>query len=71
MTMEKETTEEFSQPTPPMKDSLKLTENADGTFEIEWDPEDQKWNWLNDKTSEEITAIMTEAIQLSLKENGL
>jgi hypothetical protein len=53
------------------EDSLKVTENSDGTFEIEWDPEDQKWNWLNGKTSEEITAIMTEAIQLAVNENDL
>jgi len=52
-----------------MEDSLKITENADGTFAMEWDKEDQKWNWLNGKTSEEISAIMTEAIQLALKEN--
>jgi predicted RNase H-like HicB family nuclease len=52
-----------------MEDSLKITENADGTFTMEWDKEDQKWNWLNGKTSEEISAIMTEAIQLALKEN--
>ena len=52
-----------------MEDSLKITENADGTFTMEWDKEDQKWNWLNGKTSEEISAIMAEAIQLALKEN--
>ena len=52
-----------------MEDSLKITENADGTFAMEWDKEDQKWNWLNGKTSEEISAMMTEAIQLAVKEN--
>lgn len=52
-----------------MEDSLKVIENADGTFEIQWDPEDQKWNWLNDKTTEEISAMMTEAIQLAMKED--
>jgi hypothetical protein len=52
-----------------MEDSLKITENSDGSFEIAWDKEDQKWNWLNGKTSEEISAIITEAIQHSLKEN--
>jgi predicted RNase H-like HicB family nuclease len=51
------------------KDSLSITENSDGTFLMEWDKEDQKWNWLNGKTSEEISAMMTEAIQLALKEN--
>jgi predicted RNase H-like HicB family nuclease len=53
------------------KDSLSITENSDGTFLMEWDKEDQKWNWLNGKTSEEISAILTEAIQLALKENDL
>jgi predicted RNase H-like HicB family nuclease len=53
------------------KDSLSITENSDGTFLMEWDENDQKWNWLNGKTSEEISAIMTEAIQLLLKENDL
>jgi hypothetical protein len=52
-----------------MEDSLKITENADGTFAMEWDKEDQKWNWLNGKTSAEVSAIITEAIQLALKEN--
>jgi len=52
-----------------MEDSLKIIEQPDGSFAIEWDKEDQKWNWLNGKTSEEISAIMTEAIQLALKEN--
>jgi len=52
-----------------MEDSLKITENADGTFAMEWDKEDQKWNWLNGKTSAEVSAIITEAIRLALKEN--
>ena len=40
------------------KDSLSITENSDGTFLIEWDKNDQKWNWLNGKTSEEISAMI-------------
>ena len=51
------------------KDSLSITEQPDGSFAIEWDKEDQKWNWLNGKTSEEISAIVQEAIQHSLKAN--
>jgi len=50
-------------------DSLKIVENADGSFQMEWDKDDQKWNWLNGKTSAEISAILEEAIQHSLKEN--
>lgn len=51
------------------EDSLKITENEDGSFAIEWDKDDQKWNWLNGKTSAEISAIVEEAIKHSLKEN--
>ena len=50
-------------------DSLKITENADGTFTMEWDKDDQKWNWLNGKTSAEISAIVEEAIQHLMNEN--
>jgi predicted RNase H-like HicB family nuclease len=53
------------------KDSLSITENSDGTFTMEWDKKDQKWSFLNGKTSEEISAMMTEAIQLALKENDI
>jgi len=52
-----------------MEDSLKIIEQPDGSFAIEWDKDDQKWNWLNGKTSAEISAIVEEAIKHSLKEN--
>ena len=50
-------------------DSLKIIENEDGSFAIEWDKDDQKWNWLNGKTSAEISAIVEEAIQHLMNEN--
>ena len=50
-------------------DSLKIIENKDGSFAIEWDKDDQKWNWLNGKTSAEISAIVEEAIQHLMNEN--
>ena len=50
-------------------DSLKITENEDGSFAMEWDKDDQKWNWLNEKTSTEISAIVEEAIQHLMNEN--
>jgi hypothetical protein len=50
-------------------DSLNITENEDGSFAIEWDKDDQKWNWLNGKTSAEISAIVEEAIQHLMNEN--
>jgi hypothetical protein len=44
-------------------DSLKIHENDDGSFSMEWDREDQKWNWLNDLTSAEIETMLQEAIR--------
>jgi hypothetical protein len=48
-------------------DSLKITENADGTFTMDWDKNDQKWNWLNSLTSKEIQVIMEQAIKEELQ----
>ncbi len=36
------------------EDSLKINQNDDGTFDIDWDPQDSKWSFLNGLTSEEI-----------------
>ena len=44
-------------------DSLKIHENEDGSFSMEWDRQDPKWNWLNDLTSKEIEVIMEKAIE--------
>ena len=30
-----------------VNDSLKISQNEDGTFSMEWDKEDPKWKWLN------------------------
>jgi hypothetical protein len=52
-----------------MEDSLKLVENADGTFQMEWDKEDPKWSWMNNLTSAEIQVIMEQAIREELNRN--
>lgn len=44
-------------------DSLKIHENEDGSFSMEWDREDQNWNWLNDLTTAEIETILEQAIK--------
>ena len=49
-------------------DGLKVTQNEDNTFTLEWDKEDPKWSFLNNLTSKEITAIIEEAIRMD--ENG-
>ena len=48
-------------------DSLKIIENADGTFAMEWDKEDPKWKFLNHLTSKEIQVIMEQAINEELQ----
>jgi hypothetical protein len=48
-------------------DTLKITENADGTFTMDWDKQDPKWSWLNGLTSKEIQVIMEQAIKEELQ----
>jgi hypothetical protein len=50
-------------------DSLKITENADGTFTMDWDKQDPKWSWLNGLTSKEIQVIVEQAIKEELNRN--
>ena len=49
-------------------DSLKIIENADGTFAMEWDKEDPKWSFLNNLTSKEIQVIVEQAIKDNLED---
>ena len=44
-------------------DGLKVHQNDDGTFSLEWDKEDPKWSFLNGMTSKEIVAIIEEAMK--------
>ena len=50
-----------------MEDTLKITENADGSFTMDWDKEDPNWKWLNSLTSAEIQVIMKQAINEELQ----
>tara|TARA_Y100000287_G_scaffold43993_1_gene34258 strand:- start:3203 stop:3391 length:189 start_codon:yes stop_codon:yes gene_type:complete len=45
-------------------DSLKVEQNEDGSFTLEWDKEDPTWSFLNGLTSKEITAIIEKAVKL-------
>jgi hypothetical protein len=51
-----------------MNDSFKIAQNEDGSYTATWDPQDQKWKWLNGKTAEEIRAIIQEAIREDLND---
>ena len=46
-----------------MTDSLKVHQNEDGTFSLEWDKDDPNWSWLNNMTSKEIQSFMEKAIK--------
>ena len=49
-------------------DTLKVTQNEDGSFTMEWDKQDSKWSWLNGLTQKEIQVIMEQAIKDFLDE---
>ncbi len=53
-------------------DSLKVHQNDDGSFSIEWDKDDPKWNWLNSMTSKEIQDFVIQSItnQLDTEESS-
>jgi hypothetical protein len=51
-------------------DTLKITENADGSFTMDWDKEDPNWKWLNGLTSAEIQVIVQQAVEEELKRHG-
>ena len=42
-------------------DSLKISQNEDGSFTMEWDKQDSRWSWLNGLTQKEIQVIMEQA----------
>ena len=44
--------------------SLKINQNNDGSYTVEWDRKDPEWNWMNKLTSEEIQGIIEKAVQL-------
>ncbi len=47
-----------------MNDSLKVAQNKDGTFTLEWDKNDPKWKHLNELTSKEIESIIESQINM-------
>jgi hypothetical protein len=49
-------------------DSLKVTENDDGTLGIEWDPNDPRYAHLNGMSQEELQAYVTKALEEFIKQ---
>ena len=46
-----------------MNDSLKVTQNEDGSFTLDWDKEDPEWSWMNNLTSKELQDIVEQVIR--------
>jgi hypothetical protein len=51
-------------------DTLKITQNSDGSFTMDWNKEDPNWKWLNGLTSAEIQIIVQQAVEEELKRHG-
>jgi hypothetical protein len=52
-----------------MEDSLKVNVNDDtGEITLEWDPEDPRWGFLSGLTEEELSSMITGAIQQRINE---
>tara|TARA_Y100001970_G_scaffold37154_1_gene45859 strand:- start:432 stop:626 length:195 start_codon:yes stop_codon:yes gene_type:complete len=45
-------------------DSLKIDQNNDGSFTVEWDKQDPEWKWMNNLTSKEIQVMIEQAVKL-------
>ena len=48
------------------QDSLKVTEQDDGTFLIEWDENDPQWSLFNGLSQEDMQTLITNAIEAYL-----
>ena len=44
-------------------DSLKVSQNEDGSFTLEWDKDDPRWNFLNGLTSQEIQTMIETVVK--------
>lgn len=53
----------------PESDSLKIDYNEEtGEIQLQWDPQDPKWNWLGSLTQEEIRDMIMEKVQQQLED---
>jgi hypothetical protein len=51
------------------EDSLKVTENDDGTLAIQWDPNDPRYALFNEMTEEQLNDYITKALEEFIKQN--
>lgn len=48
-------------------DSLRVTEQEDGTFQVEWDPDDPRYMFLNGLSEEQLNYLFTTALEQHIK----
>lgn len=53
-----------------MKDSLKVTQKEDGSFDIEWDETDPKYAFLNTLTEEQLSAIIIKNLEYVVQQGS-
>ncbi len=51
-------------------ESLRINQNKDGSFTVEWDKEDPDWKWMNDLTTKELEVIIEQAVKLDRNERS-
>ena len=44
-------------------DSLRINQNKDGSYTMDWDKNDPNWKFLNNLTTKEIQSFIEEAIR--------
>ena len=44
-------------------DSLRINQNSDGSFSVDWDRNDPNWKFLNGLTTKEIQSIIEQTIK--------
>ena len=49
------------------KDTLKISQNEDGSFNVDGDKNDPEWKWLNKLSSKEIQLFIEDAIKYDKK----
>lgn len=50
------------------EDSLRVTENEDGSFAVEWDPNDPRYVMLNDMSQPELEEFFNKALEEFIKQ---
>ena len=51
-------------------ESLRINQNEDGSFTVEWDKEDPDWKWMNNLTTKELEVIIEQSVKFDRNERS-